>query len=64
MLFFLFIVESSAIFFRWIPAAFIKGIVGFSRDEILRVYFIAVDQIVIFIHFGIAHSKLSIEFYL
>ncbi len=33
---------------------------GFSCDEIFRVYFIVVDQIVIFIHFGITHSKASI----
>jgi hypothetical protein len=64
MLFFLFIVESLAILSGWIPAAFVKGIVDFSRDEIIKVYVIVVDQIVIFIHVGITHSKVSIEFYL
>ena len=64
MLSFLFIVESSVTFSRWIPAAFVKGVVGSSRDEIIRVYVIVVQKIVFFIHVGITHSKLSIEFYL
>ncbi len=36
----------------------------FSGDEIFRVYLIVVQQIVIFIHVGITHSKASIGFLL
>jgi hypothetical protein len=37
---------------------------GSSGDEIFRIYFIVVDQIVIFIRVNITHSRVSIGFLL